>query len=221
MTYAHTDRRAIGVLIIAVAIAVALALSSATVPASARTFSFNPTGSMVQQPLPPKWACELSRALGDRSSPYCRGSMTLAIAPSLALTTTPASVAWADSPPLAQAEVATFAANCGLPLSTAWADPPPLAQAEATIWLQNCRPPLGMAGAGPASRDARPRRMLEHAVRLGASRVPRKERVDRVSSQSDRPLRDLHHERRRDASAPAHALARTSIEPRPGLLGRP
>lgn len=158
MTYAHTDRRAIGVLIIAVAIAVTLALSSATVPASARTFSFNSTGSMVQQPLPPKWACELSRALGDRSSPYCRGSMTLAIALSLALTTTPASVAWADSPPLAQAEVATFAANCGLPLSTAWADPPPLAQAEATIWLQNCRPAVGNGGrwTGFSGRSSSP-----------------------------------------------------------------
>lgn len=38
--------------ILAVALTL-LALSSTAVPASARTFDFNVTGSMVQQPLPP------------------------------------------------------------------------------------------------------------------------------------------------------------------------
>jgi len=58
---------AIGIL----AIAVALALSISTAPASARTFTFNSVGSMVQQPLPPQFACALRRALSGRSS-TCR-----------------------------------------------------------------------------------------------------------------------------------------------------
>jgi hypothetical protein len=65
------------------------------------------------------------------------------ITPTIALTLTLAAgvapVAWADPPPLALAETAIRAENCGLPLSTAWADPPPLARAEATIWVENCR----------------------------------------------------------------------------------
>jgi hypothetical protein len=65
------------------------------------------------------------------------------IRPTIALTLTLAAgvapVAWADPPPLALAEAAIRAENCGLPLSTAWADPPPLARAEATIWVENCR----------------------------------------------------------------------------------
>jgi hypothetical protein len=58
---------------IAATIAITLALSTTTIPASARTFNFNSRGSMVQQPLPPQWACEISRALGDRT--FCRKSM--------------------------------------------------------------------------------------------------------------------------------------------------
>jgi hypothetical protein len=45
------------------AIAIAIALATTTMPASARTFSFNSTGSMVQQPLPPQWGCVALRAL--------------------------------------------------------------------------------------------------------------------------------------------------------------
>lgn len=48
-----------------------LALSSTAVPASARTFHFNSTGSMVQQPLAPGFACALRRAMLDRGIP-CR-----------------------------------------------------------------------------------------------------------------------------------------------------
>jgi hypothetical protein len=66
--------RLVGILALVVAIAVTLALNTTTVPASARTFSFNSTGSMVQQPLPSEWACDISRALGDRTSP-CRDSV--------------------------------------------------------------------------------------------------------------------------------------------------
>jgi hypothetical protein len=73
MTHASTHRPVVGIFAIAVAIAIMLALSTSTVPASARTFSFSSSGSLVQQPLPPQWACELSHALGDRTSP-CRAS---------------------------------------------------------------------------------------------------------------------------------------------------
>jgi hypothetical protein len=73
MTHARTHHLVVGILAIAVAIAIMLALTSTTVPASARTFNFSSTGSLVQQPLPPQWACELSRALGDRTAP-CRSS---------------------------------------------------------------------------------------------------------------------------------------------------
>ena len=78
MTCSRIHRLSVGIIAIAIAIAVAIAvavaLSSTTVPASARTFSFNSTGSMIQQPLPPKWACEISRALNDRMFP-CRDSV--------------------------------------------------------------------------------------------------------------------------------------------------
>lgn len=84
---------------------------------------------------------------------YCCGSMTLAIALSLALTATPAPVAWADSPPLAQVEVAIFAANCGLPLSTAWADPPPLAQASRNL-ASELPPASRHGGRGTGSGSA-------------------------------------------------------------------
>jgi hypothetical protein len=40
-------------------------------PASARTFDFNSTGSIVQRPLPPGYACAMRRALLDRQIP-CR-----------------------------------------------------------------------------------------------------------------------------------------------------
>jgi hypothetical protein len=49
-----------------------LALSSTAVPASARTFDFNATGSMVQQSLPPGFACEMRRAMLDHRT-ACRG----------------------------------------------------------------------------------------------------------------------------------------------------
>jgi hypothetical protein len=71
LTHPRIHRLVGGILAIAVAIAVTLALNTTTVPASARTFSFNSTGSMVQQPLPSEWACEISRALNDRTFP-CR-----------------------------------------------------------------------------------------------------------------------------------------------------
>jgi hypothetical protein len=66
MTHTRIHQLAAGILAVAVtvAVALALALSTTTVPASARTFNFNSAGSLVQQPLPPQWACELSRALG-------------------------------------------------------------------------------------------------------------------------------------------------------------
>lgn len=49
-----------------------VALSSVAVPASARTFGFNSTGSMVQQPLSPGFACAMRRAMLNRRIP-CRG----------------------------------------------------------------------------------------------------------------------------------------------------
>jgi hypothetical protein len=64
MTQTRIHQLAAGIL--AVALIVAIALSSTTVPASARTFSFNSAGSLVQQPLPPEWACDMSRALTGR-----------------------------------------------------------------------------------------------------------------------------------------------------------
>jgi hypothetical protein len=48
-----------------------LALTSA-VPASARTFDLTSTGSIVQQPLRPGFACVMRRAMLDRSIP-CPG----------------------------------------------------------------------------------------------------------------------------------------------------
>ena len=69
MIHARTDHIAAGTL----ALTIALALSTRTVPASARTFNFNSAGSMVQQPLPPQFACAMSRALNGRRS-ACRQS---------------------------------------------------------------------------------------------------------------------------------------------------
>jgi hypothetical protein len=56
--------------IIAGALTTALAISIAT-PVSARTFDFNSVGSMVQQPLPTRWACAMQHALTNRRIP-CR-----------------------------------------------------------------------------------------------------------------------------------------------------
>jgi hypothetical protein len=67
MTYTRIHHLVFGILAAAVTTAVMLALSATTVPSSARTFNFTPAGSMVQQPLPPHWACSLSRALSDRT----------------------------------------------------------------------------------------------------------------------------------------------------------
>ncbi len=65
MTHAHTHHHTPTIL--AIALTTLLALSTTTAPASARTFDFNTTGSMVQQPLPPQWACALEHALTDQS----------------------------------------------------------------------------------------------------------------------------------------------------------
>ena len=65
MTHAHTRYHTPSIL--AIALTTALALSSTTAPASARTFDFNTTGSMIQQPLPPQWACAVEQALTDQS----------------------------------------------------------------------------------------------------------------------------------------------------------
>ena len=48
-----------------------------------------------------------------------QSSCIAATALSLTLTASPRAAAWADPPPLAQAEAGIFAANCGLPVSTA------------------------------------------------------------------------------------------------------
>ena len=61
MTHPRIHHLTIGILTIA--ITVALALATNTAPASARTFDFNSSGSMVQQPLPPKWGCMILRAV--------------------------------------------------------------------------------------------------------------------------------------------------------------
>jgi hypothetical protein len=73
MTHARNHHLVVEIVTIAIAIAITLALSTTTA-ASARTFNFNSRGSLVQQPLPPEWACELSRALGQRTLP-CRNSV--------------------------------------------------------------------------------------------------------------------------------------------------
>jgi hypothetical protein len=69
MTHARNHHLVVEIVAIAIAIAITLALT--TTAASARTFNFNSRGSLVQQPLPPEWACDMSRALGNRTSP-CR-----------------------------------------------------------------------------------------------------------------------------------------------------
>jgi hypothetical protein len=73
MTRAHIHHRAVAILAIVVALALSISISISTAPASARTFNFNSAGSMVQQPLPPQFACALRRALSGRSS-ACRES---------------------------------------------------------------------------------------------------------------------------------------------------
>jgi hypothetical protein len=57
-----------------------LALGSTAVPASARTFDFNTTGSMIQQPVPADFACAMRRATVDRTV-SCRGIGAPAAAP--------------------------------------------------------------------------------------------------------------------------------------------
>jgi hypothetical protein len=68
MTHAHTHHHTPSIL--AIALTTALALSTTTTPASARTFDFNTTGSMVQQPLPPQWACAVEQALTDHTPTF-------------------------------------------------------------------------------------------------------------------------------------------------------
>ena len=70
----HTVCNQITAGILALALAVAIALSTTTAPTSARTFNFNYAGSMVQQPLPPQWACLMQRALTGRSVACQRSS---------------------------------------------------------------------------------------------------------------------------------------------------
>jgi hypothetical protein len=72
MTHALTNHITAGFL--ALLLTVAVAFSTTTAPASARTFNFNSAGSMVQQPLPPRWACLMQRALTGRSSSCQRSS---------------------------------------------------------------------------------------------------------------------------------------------------
>jgi hypothetical protein len=47
-------------------VALAIAFSTPAVPAAARTFDFNPHGSVVLQPLPPRFACAMKRATLNR-----------------------------------------------------------------------------------------------------------------------------------------------------------
>jgi hypothetical protein len=73
VTYATTAHR-IAIAVLAVALAVAVALSASTAPSSARTFTYNSAGSMVQQPLPSHWGCVSLRALNDGTHKVqCRG----------------------------------------------------------------------------------------------------------------------------------------------------
>ena len=65
MTHAHLHHHTIGIL--GLVVAAAFSVSISTGPASARTFNFNSAGSMVQQPLPPQFACTMRRALTGRS----------------------------------------------------------------------------------------------------------------------------------------------------------
>lgn len=69
MTHLRTYRYA--AVILAVALTIALAIGTPK-PVSARTFDFDPNGTMVLQPLPPLWACAMRRAMINRRIP-CRG----------------------------------------------------------------------------------------------------------------------------------------------------
>ena len=71
MTHASIHKLTLGILGIVVALALSITISTA--PASARTFNFNSAGSMVQQPLPPQFACAMRRAITGRSF-TCRQS---------------------------------------------------------------------------------------------------------------------------------------------------
>jgi hypothetical protein len=63
MTNARIHHRTVGIL--AIALIIALALSTTAVPASGRGLNFRSAGWMVQQPLPPEWACAMRRALSS------------------------------------------------------------------------------------------------------------------------------------------------------------
>jgi hypothetical protein len=69
--------------ILAIVLSIAFALATTTVPASARIFSFNSAGSIVQQPLPPQWACAMRRALSSSGSLrlQCRQPAGAVVAP--------------------------------------------------------------------------------------------------------------------------------------------
>jgi hypothetical protein len=73
MTVARIHYRAVGILVAALAIAFTLSITTAA--ASARTFTFSPSGSMVQQQLPAQWPCALQRALGDSQTARCHHSV--------------------------------------------------------------------------------------------------------------------------------------------------
>ena len=80
MTHTQTNKIAAGMF--ALALAIALAFSTTTVAASARTFNFNSAGSMVQQPLPPQWACIMQRALTSGTFRFpCRESSIIKASP--------------------------------------------------------------------------------------------------------------------------------------------
>jgi hypothetical protein len=71
MTHARVHHYTAGIL--AIALTIAFALSTTTAPASARSFNSDSAGSMVQQPLPPQWACAMRRALSSGSLRFqCR-----------------------------------------------------------------------------------------------------------------------------------------------------
>jgi hypothetical protein len=73
MSRARIHQRVIGIL--AIVVTAALALGGTTAPVSARTFGFNATGSMVQQPLPREWGCIMRRLLSGQAGRIdCRES---------------------------------------------------------------------------------------------------------------------------------------------------
>jgi hypothetical protein len=80
MTHARVHLYTTGIL--AIVLCIAFALATTTAPASARIFSFNSAGSIVQQPLPPQWACAMRRALSSGSLRLqCRQPAGAVVAP--------------------------------------------------------------------------------------------------------------------------------------------